>query len=64
MTTEARTDQFDAGVAAATAALAASDKPIVALDEVAPDLSTDAYAMGWNSVSAGDENRKRWASST
>ncbi|WP_157381690.1 hypothetical protein [Burkholderia ubonensis] len=61
MTTETRTDQFAAGVAAATAALAASVKPIFLLDEVAPDLLTDAYAMGWNSVWAGDENKKRWA---
>ncbi|MGN3967124.1 hypothetical protein ACS0ZG_28070 [Burkholderia gladioli] len=57
MTTETRTKQFAAGVAAATAALAASDKPIFLQDEVA----TDAYAMGWNSVWAGDENKKCWA---
>ncbi|WP_186118657.1 hypothetical protein [Burkholderia gladioli] len=61
MTTETRTEQFAAGVAAATAALVASDKPIFLRDEVAPDLSTDAYAMGWNSVRACDENKKRWA---
>ena len=59
--TEKRTEEFDAGVAAAKAALAASDKPIFLRDEVAPDLTTDAYAMGWNSVWAGDENRQRWA---
>ncbi|WP_157649197.1 hypothetical protein [Burkholderia ubonensis] len=60
--TEKSTENFNAGVAAAKAALAASDKPIFLRDEVGPDLTTDAYAMGWNSVWAGEENRQRWAS--
>ncbi|WP_143134450.1 hypothetical protein [Burkholderia ubonensis] len=59
--TDKRTEEFDAGVAAAKAALGASDKPIFLRDEVAPDLTTDAYAKGWNSVWAGEENRQRWA---
>lgn len=61
---EERTEQFDAGVAAANAALTASDAPLFLQDEVAPDMTTDAYAMGWNSGWASDENRKRWASMT
>ncbi|NIE81962.1 MULTISPECIES: hypothetical protein [unclassified Burkholderia] len=60
-TTEKRTEDFDAGVAEAEAALRASDKPIFLEDEVALDLTIDAYAMGWNSVCAGEENRQRWA---
>ncbi|MGC8213096.1 hypothetical protein [Ralstonia pseudosolanacearum] len=58
---EERTERFDAGVAAANAVLSASDAPIFLRDEVAPDMTTDAYAMGWNSVWASDENQKRWA---
>jgi hypothetical protein len=61
MTAQAHTERFDAGVAAAKAALEASDGPILLMDEVGPGPNADAYAMGWNSVWASAENGQRWA---
>jgi hypothetical protein len=52
---------WDAGVAAAKESLAASDGPIMMMDEM-PGISMDpdVKAMGWNSVWASEENRTRW----
>lgn len=51
----------NAGICGANAALAQSDKPLLIMDEYCQDELATAYAIGWNSVWACDENRRRWA---
>jgi hypothetical protein len=50
-----------AGKAAAEVALARSEDAIFAADELTGSKSDTAFAMGWNSVWASDENRRRCA---
>ncbi|WP_155629586.1 hypothetical protein [Burkholderia territorii] len=52
---------FDAGVVAANAMLATTDGPIFLMDELGFDEHANCRAMGWNSIWASDENRRRWA---
>lgn len=52
-------DAYHAGVTAAEEALNDSPGPILFLDEGDPDESAHAYAMGWNTIWACDENRRR-----
>jgi hypothetical protein len=55
-------EKWSAGVSAAKKALASRDTPIYIVDEL-PGLTIepDIEAMGWNSISASEENSKRWS---
>ena len=52
-------EAYRAGVAAAEEALAASPGPILFLEEGEADDTARGYAMGWNTIWACDENRRR-----
>ncbi|NWD57235.1 hypothetical protein HX878_21125 [Pseudomonas veronii] len=56
-----RQEAYDAGAAAAADLLAASDSPIMLTDELCGDELSTAYAMGWNSKWASEENTRRSA---
>lgn len=61
MITQSHTEAFDSGVAAAKAELAASDSPILVMDEAGINQTANSHAMGWNSIWASEENGRRWA---
>lgn len=49
------------GQISARAALETSTRPIFMVDEMCSSQVATAEAMGWNSIAASEENRKRWA---
>ncbi|WP_020190762.1 hypothetical protein [Pseudomonas putida] len=56
-----RKEAFEAGAAAATTEMNRSTNPLLPMDEAGDDELATAQAMGWNSVWAGEENRRRSA---
>ncbi|MBA9859261.1 hypothetical protein D7S81_21795 [Ralstonia insidiosa] len=56
----ARAEAYEAGVIAAKAALDGAGTPILSRDESALGEPERSYALGWNSVWASEENRRRW----
>lgn len=60
-TAEELDDAFDTGVTSAITAMDSSVQPILLVDEFCDDEISVAEEKGWNSVSASDENRRRWA---
>lgn len=52
---------FEASVAAANAMHATTDGPIFLMDEFGFDEHANCHAIGWSSIWASDENRRRWA---
>lgn len=51
---------MQAGKEAALATLAESTRPLLLMDEMCNSAEETAFAMGWNSVWASDENKQRW----
>jgi hypothetical protein len=56
---EVRATAFDDGAKMAQAALATQPGPLLMMDEFEESESRAAYAKGWNSICAGEENRRR-----
>lgn len=56
----AHAEAYEAGVIAANAALEGDTAPILSRDESTLGEPERSYVLGWNSVWAGEENRRRW----